>query len=238
MKVHEIPEASRIAKGSAIVNLLHLGEGERITAYIPVRNLQEGYLFMATKKGIVKKTPLKEFSKPRKSGIIALSLAPEDELISVVRTTGDRNLIIATSNGLAVRFKETDIRSMGRTAKGVRGIRVKPGDYVVGMVIAREEETLFTITKNGYGKRTKISEYRLIGRGGSGVRKRNGKVSAIKAVTDDMDLMLISQKGIGIRIQVKDISVIGRSTQGVRVMKLSSEDKVAAVAKVVNVWKH
>ena len=238
LKVYEIPEAGRTAKGSAIVNLLHLTEGEKITAHVPVKDFEKGYLFMTTKKGIVKKTPIQDFSRPRKSGIIALGLKQGDELINVKWTNGERNLIIATKNGMAVKFRESDVRSMGRTAKGVRGVTLKQEDQVIGMVIAKEDETLFTITENGYGKRTKISEYRLIGRGGKGViniicSERNGKVVAIKSVVDESDLMLISQKGIGIRVNAKDISVIGRSTQGVRVMKLSEGDKVAAVAKVV-----
>ncbi|MBR9691249.1 DNA gyrase subunit A [Candidatus Woesearchaeota archaeon] len=238
LKVYEIPEAGRTAKGSAIVNLLRLGEGEKITAYIPLKGLEKGYLFMATKKGIVKKTNVSEFSRPRKGGIIALGLKEGDELISVRWTNGEKNLIIATRNGQAVKFDENNVRTMGRTAKGVRGIRLKGKDEVVGMVIANEEATLFTMTENGYGKRTKISEYRLISRGGSGVKniicsERNGKVVAIKSVTDESDLMLISQKGIGIRISAKDISVIGRATQGVRIMKLGEGDRIAAVAKIV-----
>jgi len=239
LKVHELPEAGRTAKGNAIVNLLHLGEGEKVTAYVPVKNFEEGYLFMATKKGVVKKTPMKEFSRPRRGGIIALSLNDTDELIGVKRTDGNQNLILATDKGMAVRFSEKDVRSMGRSAKGVRGIRLKDDDKVVGMVVAKDEETLFTMTENGYGKRTKIAEYRLIGRGGRGVKniicsERNGCVVAVKNVIDESDLMLISQKGIGIRVKTKDISVIGRATQGVRIMRLSEKDKVAAVAKIVN----
>jgi DNA gyrase subunit A len=238
LKVHEIPEAGRTAKGSAIVNLLHLSEGEKITAYVPVKNLEEGFLFMATKKGSVKKTPLKEFSRPRKGGIIALSLKEEDELIGVKRTDGEKNIMLATKNGAAIKFNEKNVRSMGRNASGVRGIRLKDKDCVVGMMIASDEETIFTITENGYGKRTKISDYRLIGRGGSGVKniicsERNGKVVAVKRIKDEDDLMLISRKGVGIRVSAKDISTIGRATQGVRIMKMSEEDKVAAVAKIV-----
>ncbi|MBW2996502.1 DNA gyrase subunit A [Candidatus Woesearchaeota archaeon] len=238
LKVYEIPEAGRTAKGVAIVNLLRLAEGEKITAYVPVKSLEEGYLFMATKKGIVKKTAMKEFSRPRKGGIIALGLGEGDELISVKRTTGKSVILLATKNGQAVKFDENNVRSMGRGAKGVRGIKLKGKDRVIGMEIAKDERTLFTITENGYGKRTLISEYRLINRGGSGVKniicsERNGKVVAVKSVKDEDELMLISQKGIGIRVQAKGISVIGRATQGVRVMKLSEGDKVAAVAKVV-----
>ncbi|MEE9525286.1 MAG: DNA gyrase subunit A [Candidatus Woesearchaeota archaeon] len=238
MKVYEIPEAGRTAKGVAIVNLLRLGEGEKVTAYIPVKSLEEGYLFMATKKGIVKKTAMKEFSKPRKGGIIAIGLKENDELISVKRTTGESVILLATKNGQSVKFDEKHVRNMGRSAKGVRGIKLKVDDAVVGMEIARDERTLFTITENGYGKRTLISEYRLINRGGSGVKniicsERNGKVVGVKSVKDEDELMLISQKGVGIRVPAKGISVIGRATQGVRIMKLGEGDKVAAVAKVV-----
>ena len=239
LKVHQIPEAGRIAKGSAIVNLLNLEEGEKITAYIPVKSFDSGYLFMATKKGIVKKTPISEFSRPRQGGIIAQSLLDGDELIGVSLTDGKQNIILATNNGMAVKFNEEDVRSMGRTAQGVRGIRLKDSNEVVGMVVAiKEDDTLFTITENGFGKRTLISEYRLIGRGGSGVKniicsERNGKVVSIKDVNDDSDLMLISKKGIGIRINARDLSVIGRATQGVRIMRLEEGDKVAGVAKIV-----
>ena len=168
-----------------------------------------------------------------------MKLDEGDELIDVRWTGGERNMLIATSKGQAVKFSEKNIRPMGRTARGVRGIKLKKkGDEVIGMVIARKDRTLFTITENGYGKRTNIDEYRLIGRGGSGVKniicsERNGDVVGIMAVKDEDELMLISQKGVGIRVQAKDISVIGRATQGVRIMKLSEGDKVAAVAKIV-----
>jgi DNA gyrase subunit A len=237
MKVHEIPEASRTAKGQAIVNLLRLKEGEKITAHIPVKDLKEGFLFMATKKGKVKKTEMKEFSKPRQGGIVALKLKQGDELIGVKKTSGKNRILLGTKNGQAVRFDEADVRSMGRTASGVRGIKLKAGDEVVGMILATSEDrTVFTITENGYGKRTMNSEYRIISRGGSGVKNiicsdRNGKVVGIKSVKDEDELMLISKNGIGIKTSVKDISVIGRATQGVRIMKLSEGDKVAAVAK-------
>jgi len=239
LKVYEIPEAGRAAKGTAVVNLLHLGEGENITALVPVKNFEQGYLVMATKKGTIKKTSVKLFSRPRKSGIIAMNLDEGDELIDVKLTDGNQQIIIATREGMAVKFNEANVRPMGRTARGVRGIRLKrEGDYVIGMVVAKDDETLMTITENGYGKRTLVSEYRLISRGGSGVTniicsERNGKVVDVKSVKDEDELMLISQKGIGIRVNAKDISVIGRATQGVTIMKLEEGDKIAAVAKVV-----
>jgi len=237
LKVYEIPEGTRQAKGKAIVNLLKLDEKEKITAFVPVKKF-EGFLAMVTKKGTVKKTALEHFSNPRRGGIVALNLDENDKLVDVILTDGSKQLIIATKNGQAVRFNEKDIRPMGRTAKGVRGIRLKDQDEVIGMVLAEDEKTLLTITENGYGKRTKISEYRLISRGGSGVKniicsERNGKVVAIKNVIDSDELMLISQHGIMIRVPAKDISVIGRATQGVRLMKLGEKDKVVAAAKIV-----
>ncbi|GAI75462.1 unnamed protein product, partial [marine sediment metagenome] len=168
---------------------------------------------------------------PRRGGIIALSLDSGDELISVRKTDGERNLIIATREGMAVRFSEKDLRPMGRTARGVRGIRLKrEGDSVVEMVVGREDITLLTVTGKGYGKRTPVGDYRLINRGGSGVinikcTEKNGKVVAVKSVNDEDELMLISQKGIGIRVNAKDISKIGRATQGVRIMRLNEGDK-------------
>jgi DNA gyrase subunit A len=238
LKVYEIPEAGRTAKGTAIVNLLRLGEGEKVTAYVPVVNFEKGYLFLSTKQGTVKKTDISEFANPRKSGIIAIGLDEGDELISALLTDGMKNIMIATRKGIAVRFSEEDVRSIGRSGKGVRGINLEEGDEVVSTVIADDGKTVLTVTENGYGKRTDVSEYRHINRGGKGVTnilcsERNGNVVDVKIVTDEDDLMLISQKGIGIRTSAKDISVIGRATQGVRIMKLEEGDKVAAVAKVV-----
>ncbi len=239
LKVHEIPPASRTARGTAIVNLLKLNEDERVTTYVPVKDLEEGYLVMATRKGIVKKTPLKAFSRPRKGGIKAINLDEDDRLVNVLWTDGERNLIIATKKGIAVKFDEKDIRSMGRTARGVKGINLGNEDKVIWMVIAYDEQTLLTLTENGYGKRTSISEYRLISRGGKGVKninvnKRNGDVVSVMCVVDTDQLMLISRKGIGIRVSAKDISVMSRATQGVRIMRLSEGDRVAGLAKIVS----
>jgi DNA gyrase subunit A len=238
LKVYEIPESSRQSKGKAIINLLHLAEGEKVTAFVPVKEFKE-FLVMVTKKGVIKKTALELFSRPRKGGIIGLSLNPGDELISVRKTDGERNLIIATREGMAVRFSEKTLRPMGRTARGVRGIRLKrEGDFVVEMVVGREDRSLLTVTEKGYGKRTPVGDYRLINRGGSGVinikcTEKNGKVVAVKSVNDEDELMLISQRGIGIRVNAKDVSKIGRATQGVRIMKLNEGDKVVAAARIV-----
>ena len=234
LKVYELPEANRIAKGKNIASLINLSPEETISAIITVREFKEDrYLFMVTKKGTTKKTSLAEFSNPRKAGIRALNIDEGDELISVELTDGKKQIIIATREGLAARFEEGDIRSMGRTAYGVRGIRLEEGDEVIGMVAAEEGKTLLTITEDGYGKRSEIAEYRLINRGGKGVTNiritgKNGKVVAIKSVTDNDELMLISKNGVAIRMPVKDISVIGRATQGVRVMRLEEGDKIVA----------
>ena len=239
LKAYKVPEESRIAKGKAIVNLLNLKD-EKITAVIPVREFKKGYyLLMATKNGIVKKTDLSAYSRPRANGIRAINLDSNDELINAVLTDGTKNILLATKNGMAVKFSEKDARPIGRTSRGVRGIRLKQGDYVIGMIIAEDNHTLLTVTENGYGKRTIIEEYRLINRGGSGViniqcTERNGKVIAIKSVNGDDGIILISRKGIIIRMSTNGISVIGRNTQGVRLMRLGQDDKVVSAAKVIN----
>jgi DNA gyrase subunit A len=238
IKVYQLPEASRYAKGTAIVNLLQLGQGEKVTAFIPVKQFEENkFLFMVTANGTVKKTSLAEFSNPRKGGIIALNLEEKDELKSVMLTDGNQQIIIATKQGMAVKFHESDVRPMGRTATGVIGIRLRD-DAVVGATLADDKLSLVTITENGYGKRSPISDYRLINRGGVGVinikiTDKNSSVVGIAQVTDNDELMLISQSGVLIRTPVKDISVIGRNTQGVRVMRLDEKDKVISLAKIV-----
>ncbi|MFH1510602.1 MAG: DNA gyrase subunit A, partial [Candidatus Woesearchaeota archaeon] len=238
LKVHSVPEASRVAKGSSIANMLHLASQEKISAYITVNNFSESYLFMATKLGIVKKTSLPAFDNPRKGGIIAITLDENDELIGVRKTSGNDQIILATRLGNAVRFEESRVRDTGRAARGVRGIRLRSDDEVVSLVVADDAKSLLTVTENGYGKRTSVSEYRLIGRGGSGViniqcSERNGKVVSVLSATQDDELMIISQNGIAIRMPVIDISEIGRNTQGVRLMKLEESDKVVAAAKIV-----
>ena len=239
LKVYYIPEASRQAKGKAIVNLLNLEKDENVTAFIPVKKFDnERYLVMGTKRGIVKKTKLSSYSNPRKNGVIAITLDKENELINVKLTDGSKQIILATRSGAAVRFMEGDIRAAGRSAQGVRGIKLKENDEVIGMVVADEEKTLLTVTENGYGKRTKVADYRLIRRGGFGVRniicsERNGKVVSINYVSDNDDVMFISHKGIIIRVPVSDISVIGRATQGFRLMRLEEGDKVVATTKIV-----
>ncbi|MAG91504.1 DNA gyrase subunit A [Candidatus Woesearchaeota archaeon] len=239
LKVYNIPEASRQARGKAIVNLVEMRNDEVVTAFVPVRKFDSGhYLIMSTKKGIIKKTELMAYSNPRRHGIIAITLDKDDQLINVESTDGNQQIILATKNGNAVRFEEKNVRSAGRSAQGVRGISLKDKDEVIGMVVASDKNTLLTVTENGFGKRTAISEYRLINRGGSGViniqcSDRNGKVVSICPLTEDDDVIFISKNGIIIRVPARDISVIGRNTQGVKVMKLESNDKVVGTVKVV-----
>lgn len=243
LKVYMIPESGRTSKGKAIVNLLNLAPNEKITAFVPVRNFdKDRYLFLCTKKGIVKKTQLSSFSRPRKGGIIAINLDKDDKLINAKLTNGRQQVIISTENGMAIKFNEEQVRSVGRAAQGVRGIRLKGTDRVVGMAMAHDENSLLSITQNGYGKRTKISEYRLTNRGGLGVisiqcSNRNGKVASVKSVKDTDELMFISKKGIVIRTSAQSISCIGRNTQGVRLMRLGSSDKVVSSAKVITQTK-
>lgn len=238
LKVYNVPEASRQAMGKAIVNLLELGNGENVTAFVPVRNFDnEHCLIMATKKGTVKKTGLMAYSNPRRHGIVAITLEQGDELINVELTDGNRQIILATKNGNAVRFEEKNVRPTGRSAQGVRGISLKDNDEVIGMVVASDDKTLLTVTENGFGKRTQISDYRLINRGGSGViniqcSERNGNVVSICDVAENDDIIFISKNGIVIRCPAADISVIGRNTQGVRIMKLEDNDKVVSAVKV------
>ena len=240
LKVYSIPEASRQARGKAIINLINLENDEHVTAYIPVTDFDTShYLIMATKNGTIKKTGLAAYSNPRKTGIIAISLDQNDSLIGVKLTDANKEIILATGNGIAVRFNENDVRPTGRSSQGVRGIKLSENDYVIGMVVVTNDKTLLTVTENGYGKRTEISEYRLISRGGSGVRniicsERNGKVISINSVDDNDEIMLITMNGITIRMLVSQISVIGRSTQGVRLMKLEDKDKLVSVAKIIN----
>ena len=238
MKGYEIPEASRTSKGTSIVNLLPLEGKERITAVIPIRAFTNTrYLFMATAKGIVKKTELMEFDTARKTGLIAISLDEDDDLIGVKLTNGEQHVLMGTSDGLAIYFPETDVRHMGRTARGVRGIRLHDGDSVVDMDTLKQDGEVLTVTAEGYGKRTPVDNYRNQKRGGKGVintkvTEKTGKVVGIKVVRPGQELMLISSEGIVIRIDIDTISVISRNTQGVKLMKTGENDKVVALASV------
>jgi DNA gyrase subunit A len=237
-KVYEVPESGRYSRGKAIVNLLQIKEGEYITASIPIKEFDEHYLFMATRKGKVKKTPLVAFSNPRRTGIIAINLAEGDELVSVAKTDGSHEVILGTKQGKAIRFSEGEVRPMGRIAAGVRGIRLAKGDEVVGMVVTKESPTLLAVTENGYGKRTPLEEYPLQRRGGKGVinintSPRNGLVVGIKGVHEGDELVLMSSQGIAIRLPVREISVLRRNTQGVKLMRLAEGDKVQAVERII-----
>ncbi|MCL0061636.1 DNA gyrase subunit A [Thermodesulfovibrionales bacterium] len=236
-KIYQIPEAGRTAKGKAIVNLLQLSEGERITTAINVIDFKEGYLVMFTKKGIVKKTRLKEYSHPRAKGIIAVTLDEGDELIAVKRTTGINDLIIGTRKGLAVRFKEGDVRPTGRTARGVIGIRLSKGDEVVSAGVIEERTSLLTITEKGFGKRTKVEEYLVHNRGGKGVIsikviKKGGKVVGLLQVMDQDEVVLMTSSGKLIRTPAGNISEHGRNTQGVKLMDLGEKDRIVSIGKV------
>ena len=235
-KAYTIPSGSRYSKGMHLVNLLNLQKDERIKSIIPIAKFEESwYLNMVTKNGLIKKTSLKEYSNPRKGGIIAINLKEGDSLIEVILTQDGEELIVASKGGMAVKFKGDQIRPVGRNSMGVRAIRLVD-DEVIG--VTRANDTLLTITENGYGKRTKVDDYRLINRGGKGViniktSERNGKVAGVRSVTDKDDLIFVTQNGILIRTSAKDISTIGRNTQGLRIMKLNDGDKVISVAKVI-----
>ena len=237
-KGYEIPEFGRTAKGLPIVNLLNIEKGEHVTAIIRVDEFKEdAYFIFTTKTGITKRTPVSQFANIRTNGLIAIGLRDDDDLISVRLTDGTKQIIIGTREGMLVRFPEDDIRSMGRTAGGVRGIKLREGDYVVGMEIIEPEQEILVVTEKGYGKRTPESEYRVQSRGGIGLKtihitEKNGKMVAVKAVDGSEDIMLITVNGMLIRMDVNDISVIGRSTQGVRLIRLADEETVATVARV------
>ncbi|HDL01746.1 MAG TPA: DNA gyrase subunit A, partial [candidate division Zixibacteria bacterium] len=240
VKVHTIPTSGKLAKGKPIINLCQIEKGESITAFCKVRNFTEdNFVVMATKNGQIKKTPLTAFSNPRKAGVNAMNLPSNDELIEATITDGEYEIVLATRMGMAIRFPEEKVRSMGRTAYGVRGINLAKNDYVIGMVAVKRDSSLLVVSENGYGKRTKIDDYRMTNRGGKGVinmkaSERNGEVVTIKEVLDQDELILMTQNGIANRQSVKDIKVIGRNTQGVRLIKLKGDDKVTDVARVVN----
>ncbi|HSN13126.1 MAG TPA: DNA gyrase C-terminal beta-propeller domain-containing protein, partial [Anaeromyxobacteraceae bacterium] len=264
LKVHEIPQAGRAARGKPIVNLLQLAQGEKVAAILPVRELPEPaggeeaevesgeapeagadqYVFMATRKGVIKKTRLDQYARPRAAGIIALGIEETDELISARLTDGRSHVVLSTAQGMAIRFEESDVRAMGRNAYGVKGITLDEGDAVVSaetITPPKEGEpvpALLTVTANGYGKRTELAEYRVQTRGGKGIitiktTERNGPVVAVATVTEAEEVMLITNQGMLIRMPASGISVIGRNTQGVRLITLESkEEQVVAVARV------
>jgi DNA gyrase subunit A len=237
LKIYQIPEAGRAAKGKALINLLSLSEGERITTALPVRDFKEGYLVVFTKNGMVKKTLLEEYSNPRGKGIIAVTLEEGDELITVRKTDGKSDFIIGTREGLAIRFNEEDVRPMGRAAKGVIGVRLFRGDEVVSAEVVEVNTALLTVTEKGIGKRTKLEEYPVQGRGGKGVisiklTEKGGKAVGLMQVRDEDEVVMIANTGKLIRTIAGNISVHGRNTQGVKLMDLEAEDRIVSLGRV------
>jgi DNA gyrase subunit A len=236
LKVHALPHASPAARGKAIINLLHLREDEKISAFLIVREFQTGqYVLFATKRGMVKKTALDEYANPRSTGLIAINLNELDEVIGVRLTDGSREVILSTREGQAIRFREEDARPMGRATAGVRGIQLEAGDEVVAVDVVDLTATLLAVAEKGYGKRTTMDEYRLTSRGGKGiitmrVTDKVGRVIGVRMVRDENDIMLITDGGKVIRTPVRGISVIGRNTQGVRLIDLEEGEKVVGVA--------
>jgi DNA gyrase subunit A len=241
LKVYQIPLAGRGSRGKPIVNLLPLQQGERINAVMPVREYDEDhFVFMATSSGTVKKTALTSFSRPRVSGIKAIELREDDRLVDVAITDGSRHIMLFANTGKAIRFSETDVRAMGRTASGVRGMRLGPGQSVISMIMVEDEGSILTSTEHGYGKRTPATEYPVKGRGGQGVisvqtNERNGDVVGAVQVSDDDEVMLITDSGTLVRIAVSDISTMGRNTQGVRLIRLTNEEKLVEIEKVESI---
>lgn len=238
LKAYEMPDLSRTAKGTPIINLLQIEQGEFIQAVIPVKEFdEEHYLFFATKEGIVKKSHLSSFSHIRKVGLIAIHLREEDELVGVHMTDGKQDIILGTRHGMAIRFQETDVRVMGRNATGVKGIHLDPDDSVIDMDIISEDSDVLVVTSNGYGKRTPVDSYRVQTRGGKGVKtlhltEKNGLIAGLKVVTEEHDLMLVTSAGIIIRLSIGDISSMGRNTQGVKLISLKQDEEVTTVSKV------
>ena len=238
LKAYEIPEAGRTARGTAIINLLQLQAGEKITAVLSLKDYSQGqYLFMATKSGIVKKTPIQDYANVRKTGLAAISLKDDDELIEVKFTDNKKDIILATKYGQCIRFKDTDVRSTGRVSMGVRGINLSDGDEIIGMQLCSQGDYLLIVSEKGMDKRTSMSEFSVQNRGGKGVKcykitEKTGNVVGVKAVNDDNEVMMITTEGIIIRIACSDISILGRITSGVKLMNLDEKVSVASIAKV------
>jgi DNA gyrase subunit A len=239
VKVHEIPQAGRAAKGKAIVNLVDMGQTERVAAVLTVKEFTaDRFLMMATANGTVKKTALDASSNPRRGGIVAIGVVEGDRLIDVVITDGTQDIILSKRDGQAIRFRETDVRAMGRTAHGVRGMQLRAGDAVVAMEVVSEVGSLLTVCANGYGKRTDAAEYRRQSRGGIGLKNvqttdRNGPVVGLACVTDRHELLLVTVQGQIIRMKTGDLRPIGRATQGVRLMDLTADDQIVSIATLI-----
>jgi DNA gyrase subunit A len=238
LKGYNIPESSRQARGTAVVNLIQVDSGEKVTAMLPVKEFREDvHLFFVTSKATVKKTTLDQFANIRRVGLIAVGLADDDELMAVRQISTGDEIIMVTRKGMSIRFNESDVRSMGRGAAGVRGIRLKSGDVVVGADIAQDDHEVLVVTERGFGKRTEFKQYRCQTRGGSGVKamqltKKTGEIASVRFVNEKDDLLIMTESGQVIRINVGGISVMGRSTQGVKLIGLRDDDLVTATAVV------
>jgi len=238
LKVHEIPDVGPGGKGKSIANLVSMEEGEKIAALLAVKAFDESrFVVMGTRRGVVKKTAMSAFSNPRAGGIIAMGIEEGDAVIAVQVTDGAAEVFIGTRSGMAIRFPETDVRPMGRTAYGVRGISLRDEDYVVAMEVVRPGGTLLTVTEQGFGKRTEIDEYRVQARGGVGIiniatTDRNGQVVGVAYVQEGDELLLITQQGMILRMQTNDVRAIGRATQGVKLIDIEGDDKVVSIAKL------
>ena len=239
IKAYEIPEAKRQAKGTAIVNLLQLDNDEKVTAIIPLKDFEEtAYLVLATKDGIIKKTELSQYDSSRKTGLIAINLKDGDELIEVMKTDGKQDLMLVTKNGMSIRFKEEEVRSVGRNTKGVKGIKLKNNDCVVSLEMADDSKKLLVVSENGFGKRTRMALYRVQTRGGQGVKTYNstnetGRIVGAIVVDEEDELFIINSSSVVIRLKVDDISTMGRSTKGVKLMRIDESDSVISIAKVL-----
>jgi len=246
MRVFEIPEGGKLTKGRAIQNLINIEQDDKVMAYINTGDLKDedyiknNFIIMCTKKGVIKKTSLESYSRPRTNGINAITIREDDQLLEAKITNGSNEIMMALKSGKAIRFNEQDVRSMGRTASGVRGIRLtdEKKDEVVGMIcVENEEANVMVVSENGYGKRSVVSDYRITKRGGKGVKTINitdktGELISLKNVSDEDDLMIINKSGIAIRLKVSGLRVMGRATQGVRLINLKGKDGIAAVAKI------
>lgn len=238
LKAYEIPEASRTARGIAIVNILQLTPGEKISAMIPIKDYEENKnLFMVTKRGIVKKTSVMEFSNVRKNGLAAINLRDDDELIEVKTTSSETDIFLVTKHGMCIRFKETDVRPTGRSSMGVIGMNLSDRDEIVGMQLDHQGDSLLIVSENGMGKRTYLNEFTVQKRGGKGLKcykitEKTGNVVGVKAVNDDHEIMMITTEGIIIQLRMDDISTLGRITSGVKMINLDDNVKVAKIAKV------
>ena len=238
VKVHELPLGGRTARGKPLLNMIQMGEGEKVSAILPVREFTaDHFAITVSKQGTVKKTALSEYSRPRANGIIGAGIAPGDEIIAATVASDEHDVLLGTHDGMAIRFKASDVRAMGRPSVGVRGIRLSAGDEVVGMAVLDPGAAILTVTERGYGKRTRTEEYRIQQRGGKGiilirVNDKNGKVIGVRQVVDETHVMVITSRGVVIRMLSGDISMLGRNTQGVRLVRLDDEDRVQAVCNL------